>query len=79
MIKLKNIKIDSAVLSCDIVPEDSELSGYIKIDTSTQNCEYSLPQGYGWCRNHIEHAKDFLIGSIESKNALPSEALIMWY
>lgn len=79
MIQLKNIKMDGSVLCCEIIPEDSELQGHIEIDIATQNCEYSLPKGYEWCRIHIEHAKNFLSGIIESKDALPSEALIMWY
>ena len=79
MIKLENIKVKGPVVCCDIIPEDSELLGYIEIDTTTNSLKYSLPKGYEWCTNHIEHAKDFLNDLVELKGESPEEKLIMWY
>lgn len=79
MIKLKNIKIENDTVTCDLLPEDSSEYGYIVVNIHTKNIqEYVLPQGYEWCKNHIEHAKENLIKMCET-NTLQNELTIMWY
>lgn len=79
MLKLKNIKRNSAVIECDIFPEDSKQSGHIIVDIDSGGLqEYSLPDGYEWCRNHINHAQTELLKLLSEKK-IPNEKLIMWY
>ena len=79
MIKLKNIEIENGVLTCQIFPEDSEFAGNIKIDAvSNEIISFNLPLGYEWCKNHLEHARTYLIELYKSKNAIPQEKIIMW-
>ena len=79
MVKLKNIKKNNSLIECDILPEDSLQSGHIVVDViSAEVQEYSLPKGYEWCRNHVNHAKDKLV-ELSTENNIPDEKLVMWY
>lgn len=81
MIELKNIKIDENVVKCEIYPEDSKTSGYIEVDVSGDkiiNC--ALPPGYEWCKNHLEHAKRYIVKNFKEIKMIPlSEKVLMWY
>ncbi len=62
MVKLKNIVIGDNKAKCDIYPEDSKDEGTLKVNLQTGGIiSYTLPVGYEWCENHIEHAKRSLI------------------
>lgn len=78
MIKLLNIKKNNSIIECDIVPEDSIVSGHMIVDTSLNMIKsYYLPDGYEWCTSHVDHAKEVMIRM--SKNTdIPKEKLIMW-
>lgn len=79
MVKLVNLKKNSATAECDILPEDSAQSGHIVIDLASGELkEFSLPEGYEWCRNHVNHAKKKLLELIK-ESILPKEYLVMWY
>lgn len=79
MIKLKNIKIDSNIVKCNIIPEDSHESGKLEIDLSKNIIVSSvLPVGYEWCKKHLEYAKEYLIELYKSAREIPTEKLIMW-
>ena len=79
MVKLKSIKKNNSLIECDIFPGDSLKSGHIVVDiVSAEVQEYSLPEGYEWCINHINHAKNKLI-ELSTENNIPKEKLVMWY
>ena len=51
MVRLKNLKKNSATVECDIIPEDSEQRGHIVVNLVSGELEgYSLPEGYEWCK-----------------------------
>lgn len=81
MIKLKNIWIDGNVVKCDIFPEESSQSGYIEVDMlENKIVDYSLPMGYEWCKNHLQHAKRFIVENFTDIRDLPiKDKTIMWY
>ena len=62
MIKLKNIVIENDIAKSDIIPEDCKTYGKIEVDLSRNEIINSvLPTGYECCKNHLQHAKDYLI------------------
>ncbi len=79
MIKLKNIVIENNIVICDIFPEDSVENGTVKIDMHNSFTSVVFPKGYEWCKNHIDHAKEYLINLYNSKSSIPNEKVIMWY
>ena len=80
MIKLKNIVIENEVVSCNIFPEDSEIPGTIKVDAHKgEIISFCLPDNYTWCKNHLEHAKEYLIKIHKLGKDAPKEKNIMWY
>lgn len=79
MVKLKNIEIKNNIAKCEIIPEDSKNVGNIEVDLIAKIVtKYSLPNGYEWCKNHVYHAKDYLIEASKS-NDIPTTKTIMWY
>ena len=67
MVRLKNLEKSNITVECDIIPEDSKQLGHIVVNLDSGELEnYSLPEGYEWCRNHVQ------------KN-MPDEKLLMWY
>ena len=79
MIKLKNIVIDNNVAVCDIIVEDSNTCGKIEVDLEENTIKhYLLPTGYEWCKNHLNHAKEYLIEIARTKEGVPTEKTIMW-
>jgi hypothetical protein len=78
MIRLKNIAINDNIIKCDIFPEDSKENGTLEIDMRKTVVSFSLPKGYEWCKNHIEHAKKHLSNIYVSKK-IPEEKIIMWH
>ena len=80
MIKLKNIVIDEKVAKSEIIPEDSQEIGNIEVDLiENKILSFVLPQGYEWCENHLNHAKEYLVAISNSKSVIPKEKVIMWY
>lgn len=79
MVKLKNIVINGNTAKCDIYPEDSKDKGTLEVNLQTREIiSYTLPMGYEWCKNHIEHAKCSLIEISESKE-IPDVKTVAWY
>lgn len=81
MIELKNIEIDGDIVKCEIFPEDSTIGGSIKVDVSENKIiSFVLPSGYEWCKNHLEHAKRYLVMNFKNIQMLPiSEQTLVWY
>lgn len=78
MVRLKNIERNSNIIECDIIPEDSIESGHVSVQIDSKKIEnFSLPNGYEWCRNHVEHARMALLKLVQEDN-IPNEKLIMW-
>ena len=78
MIKLKNLKRNDAVGECDVYPEDSQQAGHIVVDLNSGSVnEYSLPSGYEWCLNHVNHAAENLVRLLK-RDKVPNEYLVMW-
>lgn len=78
MVTLKNIEKNNNLIECDIIPEDSKESGHIAVKVDTNEIEsFSLPNGYEWCINHIEHAKTALLEMVKNNN-IQKEKLVMW-
>ena len=79
MIILKNIKIDNNTVICDIFPEDCKNNGHIEINIPEQKISnYSLPTGYEWCKNHIEHAKSYILKTLKENKTFPLEKTLIW-
>ena len=79
MVKLKNIVIDENTAKCDIYPEDSKEKGTVEVNLKTADLiSYTLPAGYEYCKNHITHAKHYLLEVSESKD-IPQSKIIAWY
>ena len=81
MIELKNIVIDENVVKCEIYPEDSKTSGYVEVDVlKNKIINYALPLGYEWCKNHLEHAKRYIVKNFKEIKMVPlSGKVLMWY
>lgn len=81
MIELKNIKIDGNIVKCEIYPEDSRTSGHIEVDVSEDKIiDFTLPPGYEWCKNHLEHAKRFIVKHFCHIRDIPiHDKTLMWY
>lgn len=81
MIELKNIKVEGDIVKCEIFPENSEISGKIEVDVSENRIRsFVLPIGYEWCRNHLEHAKRYIVMNFKRIKNLPiTEKTLMWY
>ena len=78
MIRLKNIKKSNHIIESDILPENSKMCGHIVVNLKTNELEkFVLPEGYEWCRKHVNHAKDKLI-ELSKQEIIPEEKLIMW-
>lgn len=77
MVKLKNLKKNNDTILCDVFPEDSVNSGTLVVNTSGNVIDYSLPDGYEWCINHIYHAAR-KIRELVNNGTLPSEITVMW-
>lgn len=79
MVKLKNLKKSELTAECDILPEDSNISGHIVIDlVSGKVSDFMLPEGYEWCKNHVYHASRKLLQLAQGEN-FPDEYLVVWY
>ena len=79
MIKLKEIKRNSEIITCKAYVEDCEEAISLSFDISASTLkDVTLPQGYDWCDSHIFHAKDYLM-EIASKETIPNNHTIMWY
>ena len=79
MIKLQNIAIENGIARSNIFPEDSEVGGNIAVDVlKNEIIKFALPDGYEWCRKHIEHAKEYLIRLGNSEEPIPKEKTLMW-
>ncbi len=79
MVRLKNIRISGSLMECDIYPEGSTQAGHVLVDAKSGELkEYTLPDGYEWCENHVSHAKQKLIEMFVFGN-IPAEKLVMWY
>ncbi|WP_334160370.1 hypothetical protein [Muricomes intestini] len=79
MVRLKNLEKSNITVECDIIPEDSKQLGHIVVNLDSGELEnYSLPEGYEWCRNHVHHAQMALYELAKEKN-MPDEKLLMWY
>ena len=80
MIKLKNIKIDKGIAECDVFLEDCKECGNIKVNLSENKIiECTLPTGYEWCQNHMQHAKKYLSNLNDLADEHPNEKILMWY
>ena len=81
MVRLKNIRKNENdnIIECDIIPEDSTESGWVKVDLkSYEIINYKLPKGYEYCRNHVAHARKRL-KELSKLDNLPENDLVMWY
>lgn len=81
MVELKSIQIDGNIVKCDIFPEDSKENGYIEVDVPENKIvNSSLPTGYEWCKNHLEHARRFIVENFACIRDMPiKDKTIMWY
>ena len=78
MVRLRNIKKNDYIIESDILTEDSQKLGHVIVDIKSGELkEFDLPEGYEWCTNHVNHAKDKLI-EMSKQNSFPEEKLIMW-
>ena len=78
MVKLINITRKNNYIFCDIFIEDCVIpisAIYNIVDNRFEQCD--LPDEYGWCTNHINHAKEFL-KTMTDINELPTEKTIYW-
>ena len=79
MIKLTDFKTDKSTVSCKIYPEGSSASGALVIEKENGDIlDYSLPQNYEWCINHVDHAARELF-RLSTDDTFPCEKIIYWY
>ena len=79
MIRLEHLKKNDKNIECNIFPEDSKESGSISVSLQTgEVISYTLPNGYEWCRNHINHTKKALM-EFAKQDKMPTKHMIMWY
>ena len=79
MIRLKNLAIDeNGNVIADAYPEDAKTPGRI-VMSKDELIDYTLPEGYDWCENHLHHAEWFIMKNYEKiKSGEIKEPLIMW-
>ncbi len=69
-------------MECDILPENSKDFGHVVVDFQSEDpyetVEYTLPEGYEDCLNHVSHAVTALL-EMKDLDEIPSERLVMWY
>lgn len=79
MVRLRNLKKSDEIGECDIIPEDSKQAGHITVNLNSEKLEeFSLPEGYEWCENHVYHAARNLVTLLKGDD-IPEEYLVMWY
>ena len=79
MIKLKNIKMEADGISCVAFVEDCREPIKISVMADTKEMKASeLPQGYEWCKKHLNYAKQVLSEMLESGITETSKT-VMWY
>lgn len=79
MVRLRNIKRNNEIMSCEFIPEGSSECGTLVINTESKKIESCLfPSGYEWCKSHVSHAADYLI-EIASDEMIPEQRTLMWY
>ena len=79
MIRLINIRKSNNVIECDFYPEDSLEVGSVKVDVITEQVvSFTLPLGYEYCRQHVNHAKINLIG-MKDQSEFQESILVKWY
>lgn len=81
MVKLKNIKRNGKIISCDYYPESTDLKGYIAVDidkkTFIDYVESTFDGGFAPA-TYARYAKMRLL-DIADDNPLPKETVAMWY
>lgn len=79
MVKLKNLMInEKGIVTGDIYPEDAKVPGQIKVSRDGL-IDYTLPEGYEWCGNHLQHSEHFIISNYDKiRSGEIKEPLIMW-
>ncbi|CUX18563.1 hypothetical protein [Clostridium sp. C105KSO13] len=79
MLRLRNIKKNSGIISASYEPEDSGKIGMIKIDIDTgEVVEKELSdydKDFPW---HFSHAVKAL-KDLAKEDSMPDEKLVMWY
>ena len=78
MLKLKNIKSDNCIISCDIYPEDSTEAGYMRYDLKKDKVlQFDLPKGYEWCERDSAQAVQYFRNTDITN--LPKEKTLIWF
>lgn len=78
MIRLLNIVRDDECITCDFVPEDAETAGEMSVDLKTGEVQYTVPEGYEWCKSHVSRAIRTL-QELACEEKVPQKKTIMWY
>ena len=59
--------------------KNSKQAGHITVNLNSEKLEeFSLPEGYEWCENHVYHAARNLVTLLKGDD-IPEEYLVMWY
>ena len=78
MIKLVKIRRSGSKILCDAYVEDCIIPVPLIFDiASGEFSEYVLPNGYEYCKSHINHAKTYLKG-IKNDRQINDNHTIMW-
>ncbi len=78
MLKLKNIKKDNDIISCDVFPEGDNQKGILKYDLLNKSIiELKMPNDYNYLAPYIVYATRYFDKTDLEK--IPKEKTFMWY
>lgn len=80
VLKLKNIKLNGSIMSCDYYPEDTDYKGFIAYDMEKDKMVDYVPSEYH-CNEKMYTGQTVakLYNLYKNKNDIPNEAYSVWY
>ena len=82
MLKLINIKEVKNIIEADYIPEQSNISAHVRLNTANNEYTVDSVSGYGTMYNRMainglrRTVDEFKSGRIK---AIPNERIVMWY
>lgn len=78
MIRLKNIRKQNSIITCDAYIEDCKEPVTFSMNADDpESFSVELPEGYEWCKSHVFCAKRFL-ASLANAERIPEQKTIAW-
>lgn len=78
MIRLTEIQRKNNYIYCNAFLEDSTNAIQLRFSVASRNFDqYEFPDGYDWCKEHMNIAKHYL-NSVCENDLIPENHTIMW-